>query len=111
MSIQEGIELKVVSASWASCYVLEITFSDGFSRKVDFGPFLERSVLPEVRKYVDVEQFKAFKISYGNLIWNDYDLCFSVEDLYSGDISASGQSQRMVAEEDPEYRTGDNANE
>ncbi len=109
MSIQEGFELNVVSANWVSGYVLEIFFSDDFSHEVDFGPFLEGSILPYVRKYVDVEQFKGFKISYGNLIWTDYDLCFSVEDLYSGDISVSGQSQRMVAEEEPEYRNGDSA--
>jgi hypothetical protein len=58
---------------------------------------------------VDVEQFKGFTISYGNLIWNDYDLCFSIEDLYSGHIMVSGQSHRMVAEDDPEYRIDDEA--
>lgn len=107
MSLQKGIELNVVTANWVSGYVLEITFSDGFSHKVDFGPFLQGSVLPEVRKYADIEQFKGFKISYGNLIWNDYDLCFSIEDLYSGNFLAVDRSQRMVAENEPEYRIGD----
>jgi len=106
MSIQEGIELNVVSAGWLSGYVLEVSFSDGFSRKVDFGPFLERSSLPEAKKFRDIEQFKGYSIRYGNLVWNDYDLCFSIGDLYSGRILSSGQSERMVAEDGPEYPMG-----
>ena len=98
MSIQEGIELDVTSAVWASGYTLEITFSDGFSRKVDFEPFLKDSVQSEIRKYLDLDAFKGFVINFGNLMWNDYDLCFSIEDLYSGEIVMHGSSSRMVAE-------------
>ena len=104
MSIQEGIELNICSASWACGYVLEITFSDGFSHKVDFEPFLAGSVQPEVRKYLDLDTFKGFSISFGNLVWNDYDLCFPIGDLYSSEIIAHGISERMVAEGDAEYR-------
>lgn len=104
MKLREGIAVNVADARWLSEYLLEISFSDGFSRQVDFEPFLTESGLPDVRKYLDVEMFKAFSISFGNLVWNDYDMCFSVEDLYSGAINVFGKSQSMVAENDPEYR-------
>ncbi|VGO20037.1 hypothetical protein SCARR_02097 [Pontiella sulfatireligans] len=39
MSMQDGVELNVVSAEWNSDYQLEIGISDGLVRKVDFGPF------------------------------------------------------------------------
>lgn len=105
MSIQEGIELNITSAVWVSGYVLEITFSDGFSHKVDFRPFLEESVQPEIRKYLDLDAFKAFTIDYGNLLWNDYDLCFSIGDLYAGEIAIQGNADRMVAEDRAQYGT------
>jgi hypothetical protein len=110
MSIQEGIELNISSASWVSGYALEITFSDGVSHKVDFGPFLKGSVRPDVRKYLDLDRFKGFSISFGNLSWNDYDLCFPIEDLYSGEIIAQGVSDRMVAEDPVEYRVDSTIN-
>jgi hypothetical protein len=88
-SMNEGKELNVIDAVWVSACKLEISFSDGTKREVDFGPFLAQSDQPEIRKYLDVERFKAFEISYGNLVWNDYDLCFSIEDLYMGQLLAS----------------------
>ena len=33
---------------------------------------------------MDKEKFKAFKIVDGNINWNDYELIFSIEDLYEG---------------------------
>ena len=35
---------------------------------------------------ISVELFKEFSIVYGRLDWNNYDLCFSIEDLYEGKI-------------------------
>jgi hypothetical protein len=109
MSLKEGLELNITNAEWVSEYVLNITFSDGCSRKVDLGRFLKDSVHPEIRKYLALDMFKAFSISFGNLMWNDYDLCFSIEDLYSGIITDSGESDRMVAENRAQYRAGNEA--
>jgi hypothetical protein len=33
-------------------------------------------------------------------------LCFPIEDLYSGQLAAFEGSERMVAEDAPEYQTG-----
>lgn len=110
MSIREGIELNVVSASWVSGYVLEIAFSDGFSRAVDFGSFLRDSVQSGIRKYLDIETFKGFAINFGNLMWSDYDLCFSIENLYSGQIQSMESTLIKVAEGGPEYRVNNKAN-
>ena len=39
-----------------------------------------------IREYLDAENFRKFTVEYGDLFWNDYDLCFSVADLYEGTI-------------------------
>ncbi len=106
MKLQEGISVDLTDAQWVFGHTLKLSFSDGFSRRVDFEPFLSRSMQPEVRAYLDVEKFKAFSISFGNLVWNDYALCFPIEDLHSGSITAFGEPRCMVAEEAPEYRIG-----
>ena len=105
MKLQEGISVDLTDAQWISGHTLKLSFSDGFSRRLDFEPFLSRSMQPEIREYLDVDKFKAFSISFGNLIWNDYALCFPIEDLYYGSISAVGDFQSMVAEDAPECRT------
>ena len=68
------------------------------------------TVQPEIRKYLDLDTFKGFVINFGNLMWNDYDLCFSIGDLYSGVIAMSGRSDRMVAEDNGHYGTGNKTN-
>ena len=98
MSLSDGEELNVTNARWVSENTLEIEFSDGCLKSVDFKPFLAGSDHAEIRKYLDVERFKGFVISYGNLVWNDYDLCFSIEALYSGDLRAENKRDEMVAE-------------
>jgi hypothetical protein len=38
------------------------------------------------RKFLDINEFKKFKIEYGDLVWNDYELCFPIIDLYEDNI-------------------------
>lgn len=38
------------------------------------------------KKYLDKELFKSFTIAYGDLIWNDYEMCFPIWDLHEGKI-------------------------
>jgi hypothetical protein len=80
----ELIELK--SAKYIGDYAIRIMFSDGTNRLIDFKIFLESSLHPSIRKYLDESKFKSFNIVDGNLNWNDYDLIFPVEDLYKGTI-------------------------
>ncbi len=106
MKLKKGVLVDVVDVEWISGYILKIAFSDGFSRPVDFEPFLSASMHPEIRAYLDVDRFKAFSISFGNLIWDDYTMCFPLADLYSGSIADFSESRRRVAEsgEDDQFR-------
>lgn len=80
----ELIEIK--SAKYIGDFAIRILFSDGVNRLVDFKPFLESSLHPSIRKYLDEKKIKQFRIIDGNLNWNDYDLIFPVGDLYEGKI-------------------------
>ncbi len=79
--------VEVMKAAYLGGYRLSIEFSDGHVQEVDFELFLRRSAHPEISKYLDLDRFKQYQITDGQLDWNDYDLCFSLEDLYKGEIS------------------------
>jgi hypothetical protein len=76
--------LEVVAATYIGDYAIRIFFNNETERLVDFKPFLIKSMHPSVSKYLDENIFKQFKISEGNLNWNDYDLIFPIHDLYEG---------------------------
>jgi len=78
--------IEIKSAQFIGDYAIRVSFSDGFTRLVDFKPFLEKSLHPSIRKYLDEVKFKDYKIIDGNLNWNDYDLIFPIEDLYEGKL-------------------------
>jgi len=81
--------IEVVKADCIGGYRLAIEFCDGHIQQVDFDTFLRHSPHPEIYKYLALDLFKQFRIVDGQLDWNDYDLCFSLEDLYEGNISSS----------------------
>lgn len=78
--------IAIKSAHYIGDYAIRIFFSDGSYKLVDFKPFLESSLHPSIRKYLDEDQFKDFQIVDGNLNWNDYDLIFPITDLYEGKL-------------------------
>ena len=87
MSVAEAIGyIEISDIRYLGGYSLEISFNDGKQVPVDFRAFLEKSQHPEIRKYLDPQLFEGFTHEYGHLHWNDYDLSFSNEDLYSGVI-------------------------
>ena len=79
-------EISVVTAIFIGDYAIRIFFNDGISKLVDFKSFLEKSSHPSIKKYLDEDKFKQFKVIDGNLNWNDYELIFPVADLYNGSI-------------------------
>ena len=85
-TIQNIEMIEVKSAIYIGDYAIKVFFSDGFNKLVDFKPFLESSLHPSIRKYLDDSKFKEYNIVDGNLNWNDYDLIFPIEDLYKGKI-------------------------
>ena len=76
--------IKITNAIYQDGYKLAIYFDDGSSQTIDFESFLKSSHHPAIQKYLNIELFKNFEISYGDLQWNDYDLCFPSYDLYLG---------------------------
>jgi len=89
--VEENIDFQVDlidirSAKYIGDFAIRVFFSDGFNRLVDFKPFLETSLHPSIRKYLDEDRFKQFEIVDGNLNWNDYDLIFPIGDLYDGKL-------------------------
>ncbi len=85
--IDHNIEIiEIISARYIGDYAIRIFFANGRNKLVDFKPFLELSLHPSIRKYLDEEKLKNFQIVDGNLNWNDYDLIFPVEDLLEGKL-------------------------
>ncbi len=80
------MEISVEHAEYIEKYMLNLKFSDGTEKIVDFGFFLQNSLNPMIKKYLNIEIFKKFTVEYGDLFWGDYDLCFPVADLYEGSI-------------------------
>jgi hypothetical protein len=74
--------IAVYSATHLNGYKLQIAFNDGHVQVVDFEPFLQNSLNPLIRKYLDPVLFQQFSLENGDLQWNDYDLCFPIADLY-----------------------------
>ena len=105
MSLREGVAVDIVKAERVSGYRLRLEFDDGHRSLVDLGPYLNASWNPQIRKFLDETEFGRFTIVDGNLVWGDYDLCFPLEDLYEGAISATHRAEkpRAVAEDRGEY--------
>lgn len=78
--------IAINKANYIGNYKITFEFSDGTQRTVDFQPFLLENRNPVTRKYLDIEKFKDFKLDHGDIMWNDYELCFPIWDLYTGKI-------------------------
>jgi hypothetical protein len=91
---------ETIEARYLGGCRLEVAFSDGHFQKVNFEPFLHQAH-PELKKYLEETEFARFSLEHGNLSWNDYEMCFSIEDLYSGNLVAS-ESELLRVAEDPE---------
>jgi len=79
-----GAIVEIVRAERLSDYKLRLCFSDGAERVVDFEPFLSSSQSPMIRAYLDPQKFGDFRLEHGDLMWDDYGLCFPITDLYEG---------------------------
>lgn len=86
MTLPEGAVVDIETAEYAGDYKLRLVFSDERARMVDFAPFLNSSHNPMIRRYLDPEVFAKFSVQHGDLVWNDYDLCFPIADLYEGQV-------------------------
>ncbi|MBP8851274.1 MAG: DUF2442 domain-containing protein [Breznakibacter sp.] len=78
--------IEVKSAKYIGDYAIRVYFTDDTNRLVDFKSFLESSLHPSIRKYLDELRFQEFQIIHGNINWNDYDMIFPIADLYEGHL-------------------------
>ena len=88
---------SILEAKYKNKYSIEIIFDDGKSKTVDFYPFLKSSSHLEIKKYLDLELFKNFKVVNGDLIWGDFDLTFPIDQLYKGHIKLGNSSSSQEA--------------
>lgn len=86
MMLAKNAVINITLVEYVEDYKLHLVFSDNEERIVDFEPFLQKSSNPMIRKYLELENFKHFTVKYGDLFWNDYDLCFPIANLYDGRI-------------------------
>jgi len=86
MILSENTVILVQSAEQVGDLQLRLTFNDGTQRIVDFGPFLHQSRNPLIQTYLAPAAFARFTVKDGDLIWDDYELCFPIADLYEGRV-------------------------
>jgi len=78
--------ISISKASYVEEYKIHFLFSDGIERLIDFSDFLKNARNPMARKYLDKKLFKNYSIEYGDIIWNDYEMCFPIWDLHEGKL-------------------------
>lgn len=84
--IIESDVIEIIRAEYVDGFRIRLWFNDGKEHVVDFAPFLQKVRNPTLKKFRAINEFKKFKLVYGNLDWNDYEMCFPVADLYAGVI-------------------------
>jgi hypothetical protein len=78
--------ISIISAEYLGDYKISFSFSDGVKTIIDFLPFLKAAKNPMTKKYLDENLFKNFTIRYGDIMWNDFEMCFPIWDLHEGQI-------------------------
>jgi hypothetical protein len=78
--------LSIKKAEYQGNYKIKLWFSDSVEKIVDFADFLKNAKNPMTKKYLDEKLFSNYSIQYGDLIWNDYEMCFPIYDLYQQSI-------------------------
>jgi len=78
---------KVIQADYVGDFAIRVKFDDDTNQLVDFKGFLFKSSHPDIIPFQSEDHFKGFEVKSGNINWYDYELIFSVNDLYKGAIS------------------------
>ncbi|HZK97321.1 MAG TPA: DUF2442 domain-containing protein [Prolixibacteraceae bacterium] len=78
--------ISIDKAEYIGDYKIRFSFSDGLERVIDFGSFLKNAKNPMTKKFLDKQLFEKYTIEYGDIIWNDYEMCFPIWDLHEGKI-------------------------
>ncbi len=78
--------ISIDKAEYKGGYKIELYFSDGVTTLVDFEDFLSKSMNPMTTKYLDKIEFSKFQVEFGDLMWNDFEMCFPIWDLHEGKL-------------------------
>jgi len=76
--------IKIINAMYLGEYKILLTFNDNHTRIIDYSDLLNSSPYKNERKFINIELFQQFKLELGDLIWNDYDMCFQAKNLRKG---------------------------
>jgi len=78
--------ISIDKAEYIGDYKIRFSFSDGTERVIDFDSFLKNAKNSMTKRYLDTQLFEKYTIEYGDIIWNDYEMCFPIWDLHEGKI-------------------------
>lgn len=78
--------ISIVKTEYIADYRIKFIFSSETEKQIDFSVFLQQAHNPMIRQHIDLQLFKSYSIKYGDIIWNDYELCVPVWDLWNGRI-------------------------
>lgn len=78
--------ISIRKADYLGDYRIKFCFSDGVEQVIDFADFLNNAKNPMTKKYLDKALFQKYTIVYGDINWNDYEMCFPLWDLHEGKI-------------------------
>jgi hypothetical protein len=89
--------ISIEKAKYLEAYKIKITFSDSTENIIDFKEFLEASKLPDLKKYLKLQNFKKFKVKSGNLIWGDFEMIFPIKNLYENHLIKMNSNTSRIA--------------
>jgi hypothetical protein len=78
--------VSIYKAEYKGDYSINFTFNDGKEKLIDFTSFLMNARTSMTKKYLDKQLFSNFSVEYGDILWNDYEMCFPIWNLYEGKI-------------------------
>lgn len=78
--------ISIQKAEYEGDYKIYFQFSDGVKQSIDFRHFLENAKNPMTKKYLDKKKFQEYSLEYGDINWNDFEMCFPIWDLHEGKI-------------------------
>ena len=78
--------VSILTAEYIEEYKIKFVFSDQVEQTIDFAHFLNEAKNPMAKKYINKQLFQNFTIEYGDIVWNDYEMCFPIWDLHEGII-------------------------
>lgn len=78
--------VSIQKAEYIDNYTIKFKFNDGKEALIDFSTFLMNARTSMTRKYLDKQLFRKFTIEYGDIVWNDYEMCFPIWNLYQGKL-------------------------